>query len=106
MLQQVKTRLRILPIEWFLHNCGPGLPKSIGASTLVIHLTRFLEEHFSQNFLFLVVSIVILNVVVMRLVEHSRRVVITIRILVPDPSHLIYDLSLSGVGTQGNLIHI
>jgi len=49
-------------------------------------------------------SVVILNIVVVGLVEDSRRVVVAVGVLVPDPFHLVHDLGLSGAWSQCNRI--
>ena len=51
-------------------------------------LGTLLEEDFPEHVLFLLMSIVILDIIIVRLVEHTIRVVVTVRILVTDPASL------------------
>ena len=101
MLHQVQICLRILPINWFsiAHDLGAGLSKSI-VTPLVFNPRGLLEEHFPQDFFFLVVWVVVLDVVVVRLVENCWAVVIAVRVLVSNPAHLVYDLRLGRVWAQ------
>ena len=51
-------------------------------------LSAFFEEDFPQNVFLLVESVVILDVVVVRLVKYTIWIVVAVRVLVPDSSDL------------------
>lgn len=53
-------------------------------------LRAFLEKRLAQHILLFLMGVVVLDVVVVRLVEHAVGVVVAVRILVPDPSRLDY----------------
>jgi len=57
------------------------------ASALLLFGT-FFEEHLTKNVLFLAEAVIILHVVVVRLVKHTIRIMVAIRVLVTDPSDL------------------
>ena len=62
--------------------------------TLVFHLGWLLKKDFPEDVFFLLMRVVVLNIVVMRLVEDTGWVVVTVWILVSYPSHLVLKLSL------------
>ena len=73
-----------------------------GRLTLVLHLGGLLKKDFPEDVLFLLMRVVILYIVVVRLIKHTRRVVVAVRILVSYPSHLILKLRLSWHSTDAN----
>lgn len=87
-----QVRLRVV-LVW-LHYLGTG--SLHGGKTgqwhnafAVVLLGTLLEKYFAQDILLFVVGIVVLHVVVMGLVKHAVRVVVAVRVLVPDPLYLI-----------------
>lgn len=58
---------------------------SIEESLLFLFGT-LLEEHFAQDVFLLLVRVIVLDVVVVRLIEYAVRVMVAVRVLVPDPT--------------------
>ncbi len=58
--------------------------------SLLLFLRTFLKEDFPENIFLLLVRIVILDVVVVRLVKHTVRVMVAIWILVSNSSCLAH----------------
>lgn len=55
---------------------------------------RLFEEDLPEDVLLLPLLIIILDVIIMGLVKHTVRVVITVRIFIPNASHLSLNCSL------------
>lgn len=103
MLHQVQVGLRILSVEELGHDLGAGLAQ---LTALVVHLAGLFEEDLAQNFFLLVVGVVVLDIVVVGLVEHRRRVVIAVWVLVSNAPHLVHDLGLRRVRPQRDLASV
>lgn len=86
MINNLQLRLQF----FLLRNC-----------TTILQFGRFFKKYFPQNFFFLLLlSVIIFDICVVRLVKDRCGVMIAIGVFVPDLSHLIYDLSLRGVGSH------
>lgn len=75
--------------SWSL-SIRPFLEALSSSSPLLFLLSAFFEKDFPENFLLLLVGVIILDVVVGRLVEGEVAVVVTVWVLIPDATSLGY----------------
>jgi hypothetical protein len=66
-----------------------GQARQRGDSLSVIFLRTLFEKDLPQDVFLLIVSVVVLDIVVVRLVEDAVGVVVAVRVLVPDPLNLV-----------------
>ena len=107
-----KYMVHNLKLSWsiifiFSHNRILRLVKSltrlcIYLTDLVLHsfsffisFRTFFEKNFSQNLFSFITCFIIFNIIEMRLIKYTCRVVIAVRIFVPNTTHLIHNLCLS-----------
>jgi hypothetical protein len=91
-------RVVLLLDHWPGHDLRTGRPHGRvwrhGASALIIDFSALFEEDLAEDVLFFGVRVIVLNIVVVRLVEHTRAVVIAVGILITNTTHLILKLGL------------
>jgi hypothetical protein len=75
------------------HNLRTGLPhgrvRCHSTAALIIYLCTLLKEHLAEDIFFLGMRIVVLDIVVVRLIKHTRAIMITVGILISNSTHLV-----------------
>lgn len=103
MVDYSQVRMRIILI--WLHNLRTSIAHSSGLATgslksgsnqsvaldhssSLLFFCTFFEEHLTKDVLLLTKAVIILHIVVVWLVKHAIRIMVTVRVLVAYPSDL------------------
>ena len=76
--------------------CTCSAKSSLARSLLafIFNFSRFFKKYLTKNIFFFLVGIIIFDIIVMRLVENTGRIMIAVRIFVSYSSHLVLELGL------------